>query len=152
MATREVERVALMAIQPRFAQAILAGTKTIEFRKRTLAADIGTVLIYETAPTQKIVGEFDLREYVIAAPVKLWRKFSEFGAIDAASFDAYFAGRDEAVGLTISAVRVYDRGVTLNDLTPSPAVPQSFLYLVSSQVEQIRSSAARSAELHDALA
>lgn len=143
-----------MAIQPRFAQAILAGTKTIEFRKRAPAPDVRTVLIYETTPTQQIVGEFDLREHVVAAPAHLWRNFSHVGGIGSANFDAYFAGRAEAVGLTISAVRVYQRGVTLSELTPAPAVPQSFVYLARSQVEEIRvrSSAAESTELHVAFA
>lgn len=138
MAAREVERVALMAIQPRFAQAILAGTKTIEFRKRSFAANVRTVLIYETAPTQQIIGEFDLCEHVIAPPASLWRQFSDVGGIDAESFDTYFAGYDEAVGLTIASVRVYRRGVALSELTPTPAVPQSFAYLENDQVEQVR--------------
>lgn len=138
MAAREVERIVLMAIRPQFARAILAGTKTIEFRKRTLAADVRTVLIYETSPTQRIVGEFDLREHVVAAPANLWRRFSDVGGIDAKSFDTYFAGRDEAVGLNISAVRVYDRGVALEELTRAPAIPQSYAYLERHQVEQIR--------------
>ena len=43
-------RVALMAIQPGYAEAILAGVKTVEFRKRALAPDIETVLVYETSP------------------------------------------------------------------------------------------------------
>lgn len=143
-----------MAIQPRFARAILAGTKTIEFRKRTFAANVRTVLIYETAPTQQIVGEFDLCEHVVAPPANLWRQFSDVGGIDAESFDTYFAGYDEAVGLTIASVRTYARGVALGELTPAPAIPQSFAYLDNDQVEQVRarSLAAKSVELEVASA
>lgn len=143
-----------MAIQPRFARAILAGTKTIEFRKRTLAPDVRTILIYETSPTQRIVGEFDVYEHVVAAPANLWRRFSDVGGIDAQSFDAYFDGRDEAVGLTISTVRAYDRGVGLSELMPAPAIPQSFIYLDDDQAEQIRtrSSAAKRTERQAAFA
>jgi predicted transcriptional regulator len=138
MVARKTGRVALMAIQPRFAQAILAGTKTIEFRKRNLAPDVRTVLIYQTSPTRRIVGEFDLSGNVVASPSHLWRQFSEVAGIDAESFDAYFAGRNQAVGLTISSVRSYDRGVALCELVSGPSVPQSFIYLDDEQAQQIR--------------
>lgn len=147
MAAREVDRVALMAIQPRFAQAILSGAKTIEFRKRTIAPDVATVLIYETAPTQLIVGEFELAERVVATPAKLWKKFAAVGGIDADGFDAYFAGHERAVGLRVSSSKAYARGVALSELTPAPAVPQSFSYVDSHLLAAVRALACRAVVL-----
>jgi predicted transcriptional regulator len=136
-----------MAIQPPFAQAILSGSKTIEFRKRALAPDIATVLIYETAPTQLIVGEFELAEHVVATPAKLWKKFATVGGIDADRFDAYFAGHERAVGLRVSSSMAYARGVALTELTPTPAVPQSFSYVDADMLATVRAIAACSVEL-----
>lgn len=142
MAAREADRVALMAIQPRFAQAILSGAKTVEFRKRALAPDVTTVLIYETAPTQLIVGEFELAENVVATPMKLWKKFAADGGIDADGFDAYFAGHTRAVGLRVSSSTAYARGVALSELTPPPAIPQSFSYVDSDVLDTVRAATA----------
>ena len=50
LASQPDRRIALMSIRPQFAAAILDGSKRVEFRKRPLAADIGTVVIYATKP------------------------------------------------------------------------------------------------------
>lgn len=47
----------LLPIKPVFVERILSGEKWYEFRKR-LPLDIERVVIYETAPTKKVVGEF----------------------------------------------------------------------------------------------
>ena len=61
-----------MAIQPGYAEAILAGVKTVEFRKRLLAPDIETVLVYETSPTKAIVGSFAVKCMEVASPEVIW--------------------------------------------------------------------------------
>jgi predicted transcriptional regulator len=48
--------VALLPLHPRWSQAILDGTKIIEFRRRPLRPDTTHIAIYETAPTQRIVA------------------------------------------------------------------------------------------------
>jgi predicted transcriptional regulator len=51
----------VMAIKPRFAQAILNGTKKYEFRKTAPAKEwSGKIYLYETAPTSAIVGYFEV--------------------------------------------------------------------------------------------
>lgn len=47
----------LLPIKPVFVERILSGEKWYEFRKR-LPLGIERVVIYETAPTKKVVGEF----------------------------------------------------------------------------------------------
>lgn len=127
-----------MAIHPRYAQAILSGRKTIEFRKRALAPDVRTVLIYETSPTQAIVGEFDLQEHVVESPDELWNQFGAMGGICKADYAAYYAGRPEAIGLAIATARRYNRPVPLSSLEPRSPVPQSFTYIDKRTLERIR--------------
>ena len=128
-----------MAIQPRFAQAILTGDKQIEFRKRRLADDIGTVLIYESAPTQRIVGRFTIARAVEATPATLWRKFGAVGGIPRAEFFGYYAGHERAVGLVVEDTERYQCTIALRELSTCPTVPQSFVYLPSSTLEEIAS-------------
>lgn len=139
MDARPPGRVALMAIRPRYAQAILAGIKRIEFRKRPLAPDIDTILIYESAPTQRIVGQFTLSRTILATPQGLWRNFGSVGSIARVDYLTYYGERDRAVGLVIDDVEQFAHPLALADLSVRPAVPQSFVYLPSSALAEVRS-------------
>ena len=51
----------LLSVKPRFAEAILAGLKTFEFRRAIFRrTDIKTVVLYASSPTCKVVGEFTI--------------------------------------------------------------------------------------------
>lgn len=130
-------RVGLMAIQPRYAQAILSGAKTVEFRKRALAPDVDTVLIYETSPTQRIVGLFRIVETVRLPPRGLWRRFGEVGSIARPEFMDYYASRATGVGLVVGSVDRFEVPIPLWELQPRPAVPQSFSYVSAEALHQI---------------
>jgi predicted transcriptional regulator len=131
-------RVALMAIQPQYAQAILSGDKTVEFRKRGLAPDVDTVLMYETSPTQRVVGVFRVDATVRLAPSGLWRRFGSVGSISRQNFMSYYDAHRIAVGLVVGSVVRLAAPVPLSDLQPRPAVPQSFSYLPAAVLDQIQ--------------
>lgn len=139
MGERSAGRVALMAIQPAYAQAILDGSKRIEFRKRRLAADIDTVLIYESAPTKRIVGHFTIERTELATPQRLWRSFGSVGSIAQADYLTYYGNSERAVGLVISHAERYMYPVALEELRDRPAVPQSFCYLPVSVLSEAQS-------------
>jgi predicted transcriptional regulator len=128
-----------MAIQPPYAHAILTGVKTVEFRKRPLASDVDTVLIYETAPTQRVVGMFTIADTVRLTPSGLWRRFGSVGSIARPDFMNYYAAHERAVGLVVGSVVRFAVPVALGDLPPRPAVPQSFSYLPAGVLTQITS-------------
>ena len=127
-----------MAIQPGYAQAILCGTKNVEFRKRALAPDIDTVLVYETAPTQAIVGAFTVGGMDLASPQILWRRHWRQAGICRAAFDRYYAGTRVAVAIFVASSRRFSQSIGLAQLDPRPAVPQSFSYLSSDSLEEVR--------------
>jgi len=140
MGAPAAERVALMAIHPRYADAILDGDKQVEFRKRRLASDITTVLIYATFPVQKIVGEFRIREMVVGAPDAIWEEFGDVGIIDRNSFGDYYASSENAVAIVVDAATRYERSQPLSELTPAPAIPQSFSYIARGASRRERSA------------
>jgi predicted transcriptional regulator len=47
-----------MSIHPQYADAILRGDKTVEFRKRGFSHPVSHVLIYATAPRKLVLGYF----------------------------------------------------------------------------------------------
>ena len=129
MANQESSRVALMAIHPNFANAIVNGVKKVEFRKRALADDVTTVLIYATSPVQQVIGEFGIERTVVDHPTRLWSSFGEVGQIDESDFHRYYGDRDTGVAFVISWVKKYQKPHGLRDLEPTPAIPQSFSYV-----------------------
>ena len=129
MAGKSSGRIALMAIHPNFAEAILDGTKTVEFRKRAPASDIRTVLIYATSPVQAIVGSFEIGQIITSDPGSVWDAFGDAGVIGALDFDSYYKGSSAAVAITVGATERFERPVPLAELTPPPATPQKLQLL-----------------------
>ena len=127
-----------MAIHPEYAEAILQGRKHVEFRKRPLADDVRTVVMYATSPVKRVVGEFNVQRNLYMTPGELWAAAGAVGAIDADAYSSYFARAEMAVGLVVDTPKRYPREVPLAALTPAPAVPQSFCYLSDRQWAQIR--------------
>jgi predicted transcriptional regulator len=57
IATTIGARTLLLSLRPRFADAILAGAKTVELRRRPINARPGTaILLYASRPMMAIVG------------------------------------------------------------------------------------------------
>lgn len=136
-----------MAIHPGYANAILDGRKTVEFRKRGLAPDVRTVVIYATSPEKRIVGEFTVDSVTVAAPAELWSTAGSQGCIARADFDAYYAASGSAAGIGVANARRYRVPVPLSELDPTPAVPQSYTYLsieVHEQLGQLQEQQPRS--------
>ncbi len=48
----------LMSIKPKFVKQIFEGIKLFELRKKIFRREVKTIIIYESSPTKKIVGEF----------------------------------------------------------------------------------------------
>lgn len=121
-----------MSIHTRWAEAIMDGSKRVEFRKRRLAPDIQTVLVYATAPVSKVIGSFTIDCIVSGSPMEIWERFGRVGVINRDDFFAYFDGADSAVAIVVSDAERFDVPVPLESIDPRPAVPQSFAYLRTS--------------------
>lgn len=118
-----------MSIRPVYTAAILEGSKQVEFRKRRLADDVGTVVVYATMPVGSVVGHFAVAGQVVASPAVLWQRFEAVAGIDAAGFDAYFAGSAVGVAILVGDVTVYDPPLPLQAVDPGGRPPQSYKYL-----------------------
>jgi predicted transcriptional regulator len=119
---------ALLSIRPLFAAAIFHGEKRYEFRRSIFSRRVDVVLVYVTAPIQRVVGEFDVAS-VIEAPLPiLWRCTREYAGIDEALFYRYFDGLDCGHAIAIGEVRTYAAPFCpIEQLGLRP--PQSFVYL-----------------------
>lgn len=129
MDTPSVGRVVLMSIHPQYAQAILDGTKRVEFRKRPLAPDVSHVVVYATAPVSAVVGAFAVTGQRTQAPSALWRRFRTVAGIPRSGFFAYFQGRRHGTGIEVGDVLVPAAPLRLDRDLGVARPPQSFQYL-----------------------
>lgn len=131
----------LLSIQPRFADAILAGTKTVELRRQVPRVAPGDeVLVYSTIPTGAVIGLFTVEEVVKMPLRELWRRSGPVAGVSRGEFNAYFSGLETGVGIHIQRVRRFESPVsliTLRNLWPGFHPPQSFRYLDTSEVEAL---------------
>ncbi len=118
-----------MSIHPRYAGLILSGRKRVEFRRTRIRGTATHVLIYETAPVQRVTGFFEVAGVDEADPQAIWERYEAVGGIDHAAFRNYFAGRRRAIAIRIGRVVALRQQVRLASFEPAPVVPQSFRYV-----------------------
>ena len=97
---------AIISIRPPFAEAILAGDKTVELRRRIPPVEVGARLwIYATRPVASIVGVAIIDTIFRGTPDAVWETYSDRTAINRNEFDRYFDGAREAIGIRLSKVQ-----------------------------------------------
>ena len=93
---------AIVSIHPKFANAILAGTKTVELRRRIPPIKIGTRLwIYATQPIGAVIGTVTVEAIVRAAPDVIWDTCADRADVSRLEFDRYFSGASKAIGISL---------------------------------------------------
>ncbi|NGO42062.1 ASCH domain-containing protein [Streptomyces sp. YC419] len=130
----------LLSVHPRFATAILAGSKTVEVRRQRVAAPPGTpVLLYATAPTMALVGMARIAAVQVASPKEVWSAHRTQTGITRREYDAYMSGATQASGLTLEAPVAFDEPVSLNALRATGTFhpPQSYRYMKSDDLRQV---------------
>ncbi len=120
----------LLSIKPEFAKKIFDGSKRFEFRKSIFKnKNVNKIIVYASAPVQKVIGEFDIEEIIEENPSTLWLKTQEYSGISKEFFDQYFNVRDKGYAIKISNIRKYDSPLTLQDDFGINFPPQSYIYL-----------------------
>lgn len=129
MAEAPIGRVALFSIHPDYANALLDGTKRVEFRRMALPADVNRVVVYATSPVQRIVGFLEVAGVDQAPPGDAWRTYREVGGISKHAFDKYYTGATSAYVIHVKNPVRLATPLRLGDLGDTLRPPQSFMYL-----------------------
>lgn len=146
MAGTATGRVALFSIHPRYATAILDGTKTVEFRRQGLPADVTHIAIYATSPVQRVVGMFEIEGIDKVTPARAWKKYGHVGGIDQTPFERYYTGAENAFVIRVQNPNTFDLPVALSDLDTSIRPPQSYMYLSRPLQERLTALSGSSSE------
>lgn len=134
-------RRVLLSLKPRFANAILDGTKTVELRRIRPRIEIPTeALLYASSPISAFVGTCHVVDVLDYTPNGLWRLRGVESSVSYADFCDYFDGCERAFGLVLTnperlstRVSLRDVRVAWNGFQP----PQSFRYLSRSRSDEV---------------
>ena len=119
---------AVFSINPVYVERIYSGEKRYEFRKKCCKRAISRILIYETAPISKIVGEVAVLDIITADPAQLWETTQYAAGISKSAFDQYFRNKSEGVAYSLGSPVLYSSPILLQTIGIS-APPQSYCYI-----------------------
>ncbi len=120
--TEEIEaldqnRMIVLSLKPRFAEAILAGTKTVELRRTRPKIEVPTrALLYATTPVRALLGTCIITDVRSANLTALWHEYGSRSELSHNEFKHYFDGLDAGTALTLAHPRPLERMVPLQDL------------------------------------
>ena len=87
----------LLSIKPKFADAILKGTKIFELRRAIFRnQNVRRIVIYASHPVCRVVGRCAIEAVLALEPQKLWSLTAGGAGVDREFFDDYFRGRSKA--------------------------------------------------------
>lgn len=123
----------ILSIKPEFANKIFDGTKKYEFRRAIFKnPNVKRVLVYSSAPVQKIIGEFEIEGIIAHDPETLWSKTKKHSGISQDYFFEYFGDKPLGFAIKIKSTKLYQKPRCIRkDYKLFP--PQSFLYLAKAQ-------------------
>jgi predicted transcriptional regulator len=139
----EHDRALLLSVRPRFAQSILAGTKTAEIRRQRPAVHPGTlVIIYATRPVGAIVGTARIAGVSQGTPDEMWELHRARTGVTRPEFDDYLSGAEIAYILLLSMIQQLEPLLTLEQIRAETAFqpPQSYRYVNQSMLHSLVNS------------
>lgn len=137
MAAEPSGRVTLISIHPRFAEAIFRGEKGVELRRSAFGDDVCRVIVYVTAPVQRIIGWFEVNGIDRAAPQTLWRRYGDLAGVTYGEFRSYFDGASQGAAIKVGRRVPLRDPVSLTELPRPFGAPQSYCYLDEGSIKYI---------------
>lgn len=150
MADAAPGRVALLSVRPRFAAALLDGSKSVELRRRRAHLAEGAVcLLYASSPTRALVGALRVARTDTDQPDALWRRWGAAMALNRDEFDSYLVGRAYACAIVVASVVAFADPVELPELRRRRqefVTPQSYRFLEAGEYGVLLNGQARQIE------
>lgn len=131
-------RAVLLSIKPKYANLILVGTKTVELRRSWPSNDIGVMVIYSSAPVQRLTGIALIKEIRECDFQTLWEvSQTHGGGVTFAELQEYIDKKRFAYGVMLGRAIPAEVKVDPKDLFPNFTPPQGFLYLTPQDYQRV---------------
>lgn len=133
--------VVLLSVQSPHIERLLAGTKTVEFRRRPLNLRPGTVvLLYASGTRRELAGSFVAGPVRSGTPTSLWRQHGAESGLTRAEYDDYFAGTEIGYAVPALEVRPLSEPIPLGELRqrwPRFTTPQTHRRVAPAELDCI---------------
>ena len=117
-----------MSIKPYYAEKILNWEKLYELRKIFTKKKISKVIIYESAPVSKVVGEFEVKEVLYEPLEDLWNYTKDLSCVNREFFDQYFKWKEFWYAVKIKNPKRYKTPKLVSEYWLK-GIPQSYVFL-----------------------
>ena len=142
----DLERMVVLSLKPRFAEAILAGVKTVELRRTEPKIVVPTrALLYASTPVRALVGKCIVDSVRSADLATLWDQYGPRSDLCHSEFLQYFDGVGRGAALTLTQPQAFSQQIDLEDLRAKPKgfrPPQSYAYIDTETGDQLIGMAA----------
>lgn len=137
---RQRGKVVLLSIKPKYADLILKGSKCVEFRRSWAAKEVGLLVLYASAPIQKIVGVVEVDQILVDSKTALWEICKERGgSLTREELRNYFAGKSKGFAVLLGRSFKPRDQVEPSKIIDDFVAPQSFRYLNANEYGKIES-------------
>lgn len=112
----------LISLEERHANNILAGTKKVELRRRTMHISPGSIVwFYVKKPIAAIVGYAEVGPCESATPTSIWKKLGPVSGLERKEFMTYFEGLETAFAINLLKPQKLDKAISLTEARKSAA-------------------------------
>lgn len=118
----------VLAIKPEYAEKILNNEKWFEYRRKIPKRPVSQIVIYETAPVSKIVGEVDVLKVLENSPYELYKRTEGHSGISLENYIKYFDGVETSYAYFLDHPRRFTEPIGIEEYGLK-GVPQSYVYL-----------------------
>ncbi len=126
---QKTQKIVLISIKPKYANKILFGVKTFEFRKKPIHPDTSHIVLYMTSPIMKIVGIASVKDIHVGAPTTIWEKTKKSGGVTRKFYRDYFKGKKQAYAIELKDVQPLNYWIDPKQIDKGFRAPQSFKYI-----------------------
>lgn len=120
--------VLLLSIKPQAAQKIFQGAKYYEYRRCCPSRTVTTLLLYVTAPVQRVVASVEVLACLQGTPEQLWQQTAAGAGAAQEQVLRYLQGCTRACAFKLGTVQRFALPKTLKAYGVGK-VPRSFVYL-----------------------
>jgi predicted transcriptional regulator len=133
-------RAVILSIKPKYADLILQGLKTVEFRRAWAAQPVGAIVIYASAPVQKLVGTVRVAEVKQLSMTQLWQtSLAHGGGLTQPELKRYYHGKSKGYAVMLQHLKKAKAPLDPKAVLPGFVPPQSFRYLDEKEFLRIES-------------
>lgn len=122
----------VVSIKPKYVQAIAAGKKTVELRRKFPSVKAGMwLVVYATLPVGAVVGMASIAEVDRRSPGELWEAHQQSVGVSKSVFDQYFDGCEEGHAVRLGEFRPLTPTSVeqMAEILPGFRPPQSYRYM-----------------------